>query len=195
MAEERDRSGLTAAEFLQAYSMEKYPRPALTADNVIVRQTQEGMELLLIRRGGHPYLNRWALPGGFANPGETLEETAARELREETGVTGCKMQYVGVFSRPGRDPRGWVVSQAYAALLPEGQTARAADDAKAAAWFGVTLAADHITLKNGETHFDIFYGPDMRAQGGCGLAFDHAQIIAQGLRTLFPAWPAGKEEA
>ena len=113
----RDKNGMTEEEFLLQYQADKYPKPSLTADILIFRKTGECIHLLMIRRKGHPYLGCLALPGGFAEQGETIERSAERELWEETGLTGQKLKLVGVYSRPGRDPRGWTVSVAYAALV------------------------------------------------------------------------------
>ena len=106
MEELRDKNGLTEAEFLAGYDMTKFDRPSLTADNLIF-SFENGVSLLLIRRKGHPYLGRWALPGGFAERGESIEESAARELKEETSLTGLEVVPAGFFAYPGRDPRGW----------------------------------------------------------------------------------------
>jgi len=134
----RDKNGLTEEEFLAAYSPKDYPRPSLTADNCIFRVGPDGtLKLLLIRRGGHPFLGCWALPGGFVSPGETALEASRRELLEETGVEGLALEPVGLYSTPGRDPRGWTISQAHIAVDSHGVTAHAGDDAAAAAWFDV----------------------------------------------------------
>ncbi|MDR1184290.1 MAG: NUDIX hydrolase [Coriobacteriales bacterium] len=104
----------------------------------------QDLELLLIRRGGHPYLGRWALPGGFLDPNETLDQTARRELKEETGVDDTAsdvcLQQLHTFSKPGRDPRGWTVTGAYIALADRSKlTLKAGDDAADAAWFKMAL--------------------------------------------------------
>ena len=117
MEELRDKRGLTEAEAIARYRSRNYPKPALTADILVFRREGTGLKLLLIRRGGHPYLGKLALPGGFANENEPVEATAARELFEETGVEGLQLQLVGIFSAPGRDPRGWVVSAADGAVI------------------------------------------------------------------------------
>ena len=117
----RDKNGLTEAEAIIEYRKKDYPKPALTADIVILaKEAACEYRLLLIRRGGHPYLGSWALPGGFAEEGETIEETAARELEEETGISGLPLKLVGIYSKPGRDPRGWTVSAAYVSVLDDG---------------------------------------------------------------------------
>lgn len=96
--------------------------------------------LLLIQRGGHPYLGDWALPGGFVRPGETTKAAAKRELREETGLDQVYLEQLYTFSDPGRDPRTWVMSCAHMALI-DGTKIRlkAGDDADNAQWFKVSL--------------------------------------------------------
>ena len=164
--EKKDKNGLTEEEFLRLYDPDKYPKPSLTADVCLF---QKG-KILLIKRGGHPYLDCWALPGGFANRNEELSFTAQRELKEETGIDYTAMKLVGVYSKPGRDPRGWVVSAAYAADLKDLEVkAKAADDARDARWF--TVQKDPLILKEG----DLVLTED-------DLAFDHAQIIADAAR-------------
>ncbi len=131
--------------------MTDYPRPALTVDCVIFR----GDEVLLIRRGKEPFAGRWALPGGYVNEGETTIRAAARELFEETGITVEKLRLVGVFSEPGRDPRGWVVSVAYWADVPRDTLVNAGDDASEAAWTSLdgvkNLAFDHDRILDDAT--------------------------------------------
>ncbi len=188
----RDKNGLTEEEFLASYSPKDYPRPSLTADNCIFRIEPDGaLKLLLIRRGGHPFLGCWALPGGFVSPGETALEASKRELLEETGVEGLALEPVGLYSTPDRDPRGWTISQAHIAVDDLGATAHAGDDAAAAAWFDVASAEDagrtKLSLSAGDTTLTSDFAiqpapvtgiPRSRDVHGEGLAFDHAQIIA-----------------
>lgn len=188
----RDKNGLTEEEFLAAYSPKDYPRPSLTADNCIFRVGPDGtLKLLLIRRGGHPFLGCWALPGGFVSPGETALEASRRELHEETGVEGLSLEPVGLYSAPGRDPRGWTISQAHIAVDSHGVTAHAGDDAAAAAWFDIDSTEEdgrtQLTLTSGDTTLTSSFAvepgavtgtPHSRDVHGEGLAFDHAQIIA-----------------
>ena len=104
----RDRNGLTESEYLAQYRKKRYPAPSLAADVVLL---SDGKDVLLVRRGGHPYLGYLALPGGFVNPDESAPDAAVRELREETNVWASPEDLfeIGLFSKPGRDPRGWVV--------------------------------------------------------------------------------------
>lgn len=157
----RDAKGLTEREFLAAYRDKRYPAPYLTADVVLL---SEGRDVLLIRRKAHPYLGCWALPGGFVNPDESAADGALRELEEETNVTGFTendIYEIGLFSKPGRDPRGWIVSDAF--LVPVDRKAiafRAGDDAADAKW--VTIERD---------------GDSLRFPEGLKLAFDHAAVL------------------
>ena len=131
-----DKNGLTEAEFLAAYRPGDYERPSVTADVAVFREGDAGWELLLIRRGGHPFLGKWALPGGFCEPGETVDAAAARELTEETNLTDLPLTPVGFFSTPGRDKRAWTMSEGFAAILPsEGPEPMAGDDARETGWF------------------------------------------------------------
>jgi len=125
-----------------------YPRPAVTVDLVIFTIADNDLKVLLIRRGGEPFKNRWALPGGFVEIDESLEKAAARELKEEAGVTNVYLEQLYTFGEPKRDPRGRVISVSYFALVDaEQQRIRAASDATEAEWHSVfappKLAFDH----------------------------------------------------
>lgn len=188
----RDRNGLTEEEFLKAYSPKDYPRPSLTADICVFQKTQEGkLRLLLVQRAGHPFLGSWATPGGFVNPGESADAAAARELAEETHVSGLRLEPIGLFSTPGRDPRGWTISYAFCALDDTGAIPEAGDDAAKAAWFCVSaseakgrtclsLTHRHVQLRTSFVAVPAPVTGRLRAQDvqGQGLAFDHAAIIA-----------------
>ena len=169
MEDRRDANGLTEAEFLQQYDENRYPKPSLTADVVIFRthECSSVCDILLIRRKNHPCIGQLALPGGFAERGETIETTAARELEEETGVTGLEMKLVGIYSKLGRDPRGWTVSAAYTATVKDGEIRPVAgDDAREVCW---------ATVKEQDGQAAVFL------DGECvneELAFDHYEIIS-----------------
>ncbi|MBO5521554.1 MAG: DUF1768 domain-containing protein [Eubacterium sp.] len=165
-----DKNGLTEKEAIEFFRKKNYPKPALTADIAVFAKQDATLRLLMIRRGGHPFLGCWALPGGFADEGETIEQTAARELEEETGIKGLSLSLVGVYSEPGRDPRGWTVSAAYTVLLPDGVIqAEAGDDAADTAWV-------EIQFRNGEAEVLL---PDKGQP-----AFDHGMIIADAIKCL-----------
>jgi 8-oxo-dGTP diphosphatase len=124
-----------------------YPRPALTVDALIVAREKGEWHLLLIRRGKEPYMDHWALPGGFVNMDETLEEACRRELEEETGLHCSKMEQFRVFDALGRDPRHRTISVAFYAMLPQVCEVKGMDDASEAGWFSLSelpdLAFDH----------------------------------------------------
>ena len=159
------------ASFLAHYSLEKYPRPSVAADIVALTLRSEPTgnwraperrraAILLVRRGGHPFKGRWALPGGFLQPGESLEECARRELREETGLEASALVPLAPRSKPGRDPRGWILSCPYLCIVTAGaEGVRGGDDAAAAEWREL-------------------------AEPGRRLAFDHDEILAGALARL-----------
>ena len=128
----------------------EYPRPSVTVDIVIVtRETKP--RVLLIRRKHPPFEGHWALPGGFIDMDESLEESARRELLEETGVRTGKLVQLATFGDPGRDPRGRTISVAYLARVdPKQIKPRAADDAAEVGWFPLhrppPLAFDHRAI-------------------------------------------------
>jgi len=136
-----------------------YPRPALTVDCVVFGYDAEALKVLLIQRDLEPFAGRWALPGGFVQMDETLEEAARRELAEETGVTDLYLEQLYTFGDPGRDPRGRTVSVAYYALVDRlTHRPAAASDARSAGWFPADAAPP--------------------------LAFDHDRILAMALQRL-----------
>jgi 8-oxo-dGTP diphosphatase len=120
--------------------------PALATDCVVV--DAQG-RVLLIRRGHPPFRGRYALPGGFVDVGEPVEDACRRELMEETGVKAGRLQLVGVYSDPKRDPRGHTCSVVYLTRVGHA-VAKAGDDAKAvewvAQWSGLEMAFDHAKI-------------------------------------------------
>lgn len=128
----------------------EYPRPSITAD-IIITDTLNN-NILLIQRKNPPFQDMWALPGGFADEHETLENTASRELQEETGVNISRLKQFKTYSTPGRDPRGWTISTVFfgEANIKNMKEAAAGDDAKAIKWFPINelpkLAFDHQTI-------------------------------------------------
>ena len=127
----------------------KYARPALTVDCVVFGLDAESLKVLLIQRKLEPFAGRWALPGGFVEIDESLEEAARRELEEETGLEQVYLEQLYTFGAVDRDPRERVVSVAYYALVTlSGHRIQADSDASAAAWFAThdipQLAFDHL---------------------------------------------------
>lgn len=124
----------------------KYPRPAVTADCIVFSRYPKP-QVLLIRRGNEPFKGEWAFPGGFLNMDETVQECARRELEEETGLVVQDIHLVGVYSRPGRDPRGHTVTPAFLSIMDYPLDVCGGDDAAQAQWFPLNqlpvLAFDH----------------------------------------------------
>ena len=196
---ERDRKGKTLQEFLDAYDPKKYDCPSNTVDIAVFA----GKELLLIRRGGHPNIGRFALPGGFVELREDLETAAARELMEETGVRGLPLVQVKTFGAWDRDPRWRVITTLYAAVLPEKPAAKAGDDAADAVWFTrslretpaengtrleLDLAAGDLRLSVkatrvccGNEYLNEYRYKDYEAEG---LAGDHGLLILEAIRRI-----------
>ena len=134
--------------FNMSYTYE-YPRLMLTVDAVVFRQNESQLEVLLIQRKHDPFAGMWALPGGFVDIEETVEEAIVRELEEETSLKMENLQQLFTFSAIGRDPRGRSVSVTFFGLTEmDNSTVNGGDDAKDAQWFDVEnlpqLAFDHI---------------------------------------------------
>ena len=124
----------------------KYPRPAVTADCVVITRETEP-KVLLIQRAIEPYKGCWAFPGGFMNMDETTEQCAIRELEEETGLKLDIMHQIGAYSKVDRDPRGRTITVAYLAIIDKPVQVNGQDDAAKAEWFPINnlphLAFDH----------------------------------------------------
>lgn len=188
----RNAKGQTLEEFLAAYDPKKYRHPAVTADCVIF----SGDRVLLVRRGNHPYIGELAFPGGFCEAGESTEQTAARELREETGAEGALVRQFYTASRPGRDPRDWTISVCYTAELSSEISVSGGDDAASAAWYAYEVTGNDddkmitLTSPDGETVRtalrvvrDAFGKVDVNATVETlhGMAFDHAIILLRAI--------------
>ncbi|MFP7494301.1 NUDIX domain-containing protein [Terribacillus saccharophilus] len=159
------------------YDVSRYRTPdGYTSDIAVFTITSEvtkayappkmELKLMLIKRAAHdtegnPNIeaSKWALPGGFVTPEETAFEAAIRELEEETGIGGIQLKHFGVYDRPGRDPRGWIISNAHYAIVPEQKLSdrKASDDAADVELFSV------------------------RELDELPLAFDHKQIIEEAI--------------
>jgi 8-oxo-dGTP diphosphatase len=129
----------------------EYPRPALTVDCVVFGLDDKDLKVLLIERTSEPFAGRWALPGGFVEMDESLDDAARRELAEEAGLEEVFLEQLYTFGAVDRDPRGRVVTVAYYALVNTVEhPLRAASDARTAAWFPVlsppNLAFDHAEI-------------------------------------------------
>lgn len=131
--------------------MSKYVSKIFVTVDVLVINKKTA-EILLIKRLNEPFKDCWALPGGFVDENEDLEQAARRELFEETNLETDKMIQIGAFGTPNRDPRGHMISIAYKTYLIDNQTTKAKDDAKEVEWFSIKnlpeLAFDHLEIIN-----------------------------------------------
>jgi 8-oxo-dGTP diphosphatase len=157
--------------FLERYRPSDFARPSVTVDIAAFSVIDGELRVLLIKRGGHPFRGRWALPGGFVlvgdahrNQGEGLADAASRELEEETGLRArdVYLEQIGAFGAANRDPRMRVITIAYCALIRPDLVplVRAGGDAHAAEWLAVS------SLKKAE------------------LAFDHDEILAAAVQSI-----------
>ena len=139
--EEVNAKGQTLKEFLEEYDETKYRRPSNTVDMILMTVSQAKLKLLLIRRKDHPFINDWALPGGFINFDEDMETAVKRELAEETNITSdTYFPQLYTFGKTDRDPRTRIITTAYLSLTPEENIrhTRAGDDAADAGWFRIS---------------------------------------------------------
>lgn len=126
-----------------------WPRPMVTVDAAVFDISGDKIKMLLINRGNEPFKGRWALPGGFVEMDEELQDAVVRELEEETGLTGVKLEQMHTFGTIGRDPRGRQITIVFMGVVTEGQTQiKAGDDAAKAQWFDIenlpqNMAFDH----------------------------------------------------
>lgn len=160
-----NKDGLTEEEFLRQYSPGNYERPSVTVDMLLftvvdkvvedIRKLNEKeLRILLIKRKDHPYIGEWAIPGGFVNINESIEEAAHRELKEETNIDNIYMEQLATFGDIGRDPRMRVISTAYMALVPnKNLNPIAGDDAENVAWF--TIKRGEITEREQGISFNL----------------------------------------
>jgi ADP-ribose pyrophosphatase YjhB (NUDIX family) len=142
------------------YDPTRYDRPSVTVDVVIFTLEERELHVLLVKRKNWPFEGRWAIPGGFVQMDESLEQAARRELEEETGVRDIYVEQLYTFGDPKRDPRTRVISVAYIALV----------------------SADTQPLRVSDESTDVRWFPVQRLPGP--LAFDHDAILAIGLERL-----------
>lgn len=138
----------------------EWPRPMVTADAVVFRFARGKARLLLVRRKHDPYKGDWAIPGGFIELDEDLEDAAARELKEETGLVGIRFEQMRTFGACGRDPRGRQITIVFMGIAGSGQSRlKAGDDAAEARWFDIDKLPEN-------------------------MAFDHAEVAAFAIKRL-----------
>lgn len=175
MNEKRNALGQTEAEFLAAYDPSKFERPSVTVDMVIFCEGK----VLLIKRANHPFIDTWALPGGFVEMNETCEQAASRELMEETGVEAYPEQ-LRTYSDPKRDPRTRIITVAFTLVLEKMPKTEAGDDAADARWFDISHSEKGFTLTHGDIVLHL--SPDGKS---ADIASDHGKILVDGYKKCF----------
>lgn len=175
MNEKRNALGQTEAEFLAAYDPSKFERPSVTVDMVIFCEGK----VLLIKRANHPFIDTWALPGGFVEMNETCEQAASRELMEETGVEAYPEQ-LRTYSDPKRDPRTRIITVAFTQILEKMPKTEAGDDAADARWFDISRSEKGFTLTHGDIVLHL--SPDGKS---ADIASDHGRILVDGYKKHF----------
>jgi 8-oxo-dGTP diphosphatase len=219
-----NKQGLTEEQFLAAYDAGKYERPSVTVDMLVFTVTDEEkknyrklpekvLKLLMIKRGDHPYIGQWALPGGFVKADESLDEAAVRELKEETNINDIYMEQLYTWGDVGRDPRTRVISASYMSLIDSSSLdVQANDDADDARWFTVSCKLYQeqktmteqgyilqrlfkIRLSDEEDELSAIVRTVKTVEGKVtkverevveskGIAFDHAKVIEYGIERL-----------
>lgn len=196
-------------KFMEEYNGKEYVKPSVTADIVVFgmfdikknnyrKNSDKILKILLVKRKIEPYRDCYALPGGFVKHKETLVQAATRELKEETNLPCDFLEQFGTYSEPGRDPRGWIISNGFMALMDaSGYLIHGGDDAKEAKWFEITFRETNgqwkLCLVNGEdiieaTVKNVSKKWDIKSKyvsvSSDHLAFDHEIIIADAITQL-----------
>lgn len=182
------------------HSLEYLARPLVTVDDVLISNKNNHYEVLLIQRRNEPFAQCWALPGGFILEDEPPWCAANRKLTSETNLEDIPLMHIGVFGDQGRDPRGWMITVAYCAIVDQAALdAFAGDDAADAKWFNLdwkkensrlslTLTRDGVVLSAVLKKHEVMtsLGRDIRFDllENNGVAFDHAKIIATAIERM-----------
>ena len=163
------------AAFLAGYDLTRFPRPSVAVDAVVLAAVGGSLRVALYRRTEHPARGRYALPGGFVRLDESLDDAAARLLRDKAGLASVFIEQLYTFGAPGRDPRGRVIAVAYYALVEP----RRFDEINAGR--GARAAVIQVPWEG-----DAGGPVEVRGDGGERLpvAFDHAEIIGTAVKRL-----------
>ena len=143
----RNEQGQTEKELLEAYDDSRYRHPSNTVDMLLLSVIDRKLSILLIKRRNFPWINTWALPGGFVEFDEDLEDAAFRELKEETNLdSSIYFRQLYTLGKADRDPRTRVITTAYISLVPQEniKNTKAGDDAKEAEWFEIKKVTKNL---------------------------------------------------
>lgn len=224
MEQKVNKQGLTEEQFIKAYDPSKFERPSVTVDTLVFTVTDEKKEnyrklpkkvlkLLMIKRGDHPDMGKWALPGGFVDMDESLEEAALRELKEETNVDNVYIKQLYSWGDVDRDKRTRIISTSYMSLVDSSSlNVKADDDADDAKWFTVSCKCYQenkvlnekgyvferkfkLSLENDENKLSAVVKVSKIVEEKTtkikreilesnGIAFDHAKIIVYAIGEL-----------
>lgn len=159
--------------------LSQYPRPNLAVDLVLLTVRDDALQVMMMERPAEPFAGRLVLPGGFVHPEEALQETARRVLRCKTGLDDIMVEQLFSFSAPGRDPRGWVVSVAYFALVPAAVLLGAMDPGQKLRLVTIEADAERSNDAGLERHVRLLHDGDPVEPG-----FDHLAIISAAVARL-----------
>lgn len=207
--EKRNAQGQTLAEFLAAYDDSRYRHPSNTVDMILMTVHECRLKLLLVKRGNHPFIGDWALPGGFVEFDEDLEHAVERELAEETSISAkTYFRQLYTLGNADRDPRTRIITTAYISLTPwdNVKKAKAGDDAADTAWFALTKKTQSISTEGRSSvltldcperglHMDYlitdkamhnYVATDSKIMdsSNCELAADHIKLINMAIDQL-----------
>ncbi|AZV56490.1 NUDIX domain-containing protein [Clostridium sp. AWRP] len=217
----KNKQGLTEEEFLKQYDDSIYEKPSLTVDMLIFtvmnekkenyrKLPEKSLKILLVKRGDHPCIGKWALPGGFVGINESLDEAALRVLRAETNIDDIYMEQLYTWGEVDRDPRTRVISSSYMALVDSSSLSiKAGSDEEDAAWFNVSynlLQEKKEAVEKGYIYeqivqiklwneneelsakIKIIENPDGKVSReimeSTGIAFDHGKFIEYAISRL-----------
>jgi 8-oxo-dGTP diphosphatase len=128
-----------------------WPRPTVSVDAVVFAFFKSKARLLLVNRKREPFKGKWALPGGFVEIDEELEDAVARELAEETGLVNVPLEQMRTFGNVGRDPRGRQITIAFMGIATEGlNKIKAGDDAAKVRWFDIEKLPEDMAFDHSE---------------------------------------------
>ncbi len=219
-----NKTGLTEKEFLANYDISEFEQPSVTVDMLLLtiseveeknyrKLPEKALRVLLIKRLEHPFINQWALPGGFIRMNENIEIAAYRELKEETGIDNAYLEQLYTYGDVNRDPRGRIISTSYMSLVNADEIQmKAGTDASDARWFDVNYELvkkeseekdngfiDNqyikIALKNNDINLESIIKISRIVEGrhisfkrtiesNNGLSFDHSLIVQYAIERL-----------